>query len=292
MKKLFIGLFTVMLAVSFIACKPSSGTDDNSTTDQTSSGGDSNSNGGNQNPAPTYIGTKAPTEAKAVGDIVFTDGSATAYTTELTLTDAQKAAAIAVIYKVDGTKPYGVGLVHNRDGLAWCSNSASAYNQNIADIQCKPDDGGSEGNYTFANATDKDGSNNFEQIKSYLISMAENFITDDTTGEGAADRYPAFYFAKNYKDQTNSHVNGTDYEDGWYLPTLAELFDVWKEKETVDAVSALCGGSEFDDSEYWSSSQDASLKSNAYRLDFDSGEYYCVNKKNDEDYVCCIRAFN
>lgn len=49
---------------------------------------------------PTYIGTRNPTDAKEVGDIVFNDGSATPYTTELTLTPEQKDAAIAVIFYV------------------------------------------------------------------------------------------------------------------------------------------------------------------------------------------------
>ncbi|MBR6215439.1 MAG: hypothetical protein IKQ84_03430, partial [Spirochaetaceae bacterium] len=49
-------------------------------------------------PTVTYIGLKTPTETKAVGDIVFTDGSASPYTEELT--DEQKAAAIAVIFYV------------------------------------------------------------------------------------------------------------------------------------------------------------------------------------------------
>ncbi|MGN0725600.1 MAG: hypothetical protein ACI4LR_05450 [Treponema sp.] len=35
-------------------------------------------------PPVTYIGSKTPTETKAVGDIVFTDGSASPYTEELT----------------------------------------------------------------------------------------------------------------------------------------------------------------------------------------------------------------
>ena len=37
-----------------------------------------------------YIGTKAPTETKIVGDIMFSDGSATPYTADLELTSEQK----------------------------------------------------------------------------------------------------------------------------------------------------------------------------------------------------------
>ena len=46
----------------------------------------------------TYIGSKKPSVAKAVGDIVFNDGSATPYTSGMTITDEQKTAAIALIF--------------------------------------------------------------------------------------------------------------------------------------------------------------------------------------------------
>ncbi|MBP5603429.1 MAG: InlB B-repeat-containing protein [Treponema sp.] len=226
-----------------------------------------------------------------VGDIIFSDGNSVAYTSELTLTEAQKQNAIAVIYKVAGGKAYGVGLAHNRDGLAWCSDSANAYGKNIESIQCKPDDGGSEGNYTFNNVTDKDGSNNLTQIAQFLSSEGSG-TSDDTEGEGAAERYPAFYFAKNYAEQPGSHVSGTAYKSGWYLPTLAELFDIYKEIATVDAALDKCGGSKFDDEIYWSSSQYASYVSNAYLLGFGNGYWGNDVKKGKGCYVCCIRAFN
>ena len=85
-------------------------------------------------PPVTYIGSKTPTETKAVGDIVFTDGSASPYNDELT--DEQKAAAIAVIFYVGdendtlGAKTLGVGLITERTngmGLQWCLSDAVAY---------------------------------------------------------------------------------------------------------------------------------------------------------------------
>ena len=225
------------------------------------------------------LGTKAPDVAKAVGDIVFNDGSATPYTAELTLSDEQKAAAIAVIFKVDGGKTLGVGLKHNRSGLAWCTDDAKAYNRKINTIQCPPS--GDTGNLTFTG--DTDGSDNLEQIASFLTTAG---LADDTTD---ASKYPAFYFAKNYK--TTATNLGAAYENGWYLPTVAELFDIWKVKATVDAASSLCGGSQFGKSWYWSSSQYASDDYGAYILSFDCGDwgyvYKCVTS-----YVCAVRAFN
>ena len=174
-------------------------------------------NAGGSTGGSEILGTKAPGVAKAVGDIVFNDGSATPYTAELTLSDEQKAAAIAVIFKVDGGKTLGVGLKHNGSGLAWCTSDAKAYNTNIKTIQCPAS--GAAGNFTFTG--DTDGSDNLEQIASFLITAG---LADDTTGKDADKRYPAFYFAKNYKN-TATNLEAA-YGNGWYLPTVAELFDI------------------------------------------------------------------
>ena len=65
------------------------------------------------------------------------------------------------------------------------------------------------------------GSDNLEQIASFLITAG---LADDTTGKDADKRYPAFYFAKNYKN-TVTNLEAA-YGNGWYLPTVAELFDI------------------------------------------------------------------
>lgn len=208
-KNLFSMLVISVLALAFVGCADPAG---------------GNNAGGSTGGSGTF-GTKAPDVAKAVGDIVFNDGSVTPYTAELTLSDEQKAAAIAVIFKVDGGKALGVGLKHNRSGLAWCTSDANAYNKNIETIQCPAS--GDEGNLTFT--VDTDGSDNLEQIASFLTEAG---LADDTTGIDADKRYPAFYFAKNYKT-TATNLTST-YENGWYLPTVAELFDIWKVKATVD----------------------------------------------------------
>ena len=203
---------------------------------------------------PTYIGTKAPTEAKAVGDIVFSDGSATAYTSELTLTNEQKSKAIAVIFYVgtdcsnDSTsRTLGVGLAQNKSGLAWCLNSAGAYNVNITTIQ----------------ESDKNGSDNLEQIEAFEG-------VDDTATEA---NYPAFYFAKNYSSTATNL--GETYASGWYLPTVAELSMLYQVKATVNAALEAAGGTKIAaDTGYWSSSQYASYDLNAWNVWFGVGYLY------------------
>ena len=240
-----------------------------------------------------------------VGDIVFTDGSATPYTAGMTITDEQKAAAIALIFysgtglnsgdNTTTSRTLGVGLKHYMGDREWCHNTANAYLKNITTIQCKPDDGGSEGNYTWTGEQDKDGSDNLEQIAAFLSAEGSG-TTDDTSGDGASDRYPTFYFAKNYKE-TAKNIAGTDYEDGWYIPSLAELFQIYVNGKgdsrvfDVDTASETLGGSKFGTRDYWSSSQYTSYGW-AYHLRFEMGAWNAVDKAYGGNRICCIRAFN
>ena len=266
----------------------------------------SNGNNSSDN-VVTYIGTKAPTVAKEVGDIVFNDGSAIPYT-EFTGLDAatkdeKKTAAIALIFykgtglnsdAVGGTpdtttiRTLGVGLKHNRNGIAWCLDSAAAYSNNIQTIQCPSSE--ISGALTFTG--DKNGSDNLEQI--------EAFEEVDDTGTDA--NYPAFYFAKNYKgeklgSESSSRIPaGSEFENGWYLPSIAELFQIYSCSAdstngfNIDAASEALGGNKFKESWYISSSQCVEDNGHAYVISKEGiGAYF---KYSSYYYVCAIRAFN
>ena len=226
----------------------------------------------------------------SVGDIVFADGTATAWREGLVFTDAQKKAAVAVIFYAGtecsnsgGRRVLGVGLAQNQSGLAWCVSDAEAYNVNITTIQCEAS--GSAGSLTFSG--DLDGSDNFGQIGAFL---RENGIPDDTADESL---YPAFYFPKNYAESEGSNVRGTKFESGWYLPTIAELSQIWKNRPTVNAAIEACGGTQFDLSKiYWSSSQYAAPDVNAYILYFTNGDWYGDDSGYPYGFACAVRAFN
>ena len=259
----------------------------------------------------TYIGTKAPNVAKEVGDIVFNDGSTMPYAAFTALTDEEKdtkkTSAIALIfYKGTGlnsddakgnadnttSRTLGVGLKHNRSGLAWCKYRVNAYDKNITTIQCPAS--GSSRALTFTG--DKNGSDNLEQIEAF----------DEVDDTATATNYPAFYFAKNYKEQTIGSETvsripaGSEFENGWYLPSIAELFQIYACRADatngfdIDAASSALGGDNFGTSGYWSSSQDASKDNSACRFNFNYGECGSVDKAWDgnNSYVCAIRAFN
>lgn len=249
------------------------------------------------------IGTKAGPDA--VGDIVFNDGSATPYSESLNLTEAQQKAAIAVIFYKgtelnndadDGTsdtttvRTLGVGLVHNTTGLSWCLDTAMAYNINITTIQCTITGSGAS---TMEYAGDKNGSNNFDQIKAMLG------INDDTSITG---NYPAFEYAINYKNQkigseSKSRIEGTSYENGWYLPSYAELAEIYKACDNttipLNSVIEKCGTDvvQFDmNANHWSSSQYASDNKWACRFHF-LWLFDQYDKVNNDSHVCAIREF-
>ena len=281
------------LAFGFVAC---------------SSDDDDSKNDNNGNNTVTYIGAKKPTEAKTVGDIVFTDGSATAYSVSLTLTDEQKAAAVAVIFyagtglnsddasgNADTTtkRTLGVGLTHQTTKVAWCTDTANAYNKEITAIECVM-----QQDKSFSGK--KNGIDNLAKIADMLGATGSG-TTDDTATEA---NYPAFYFAKNYASKDGSHVSGTDYASDWYLPSVAELYQLREAKDTVNAASELCGGATFaDTASYWSSTQceddgddtdDEDGLTDAYRaymIQF-SGIYLDEMPKSEaEGFACAIREF-
>lgn len=269
--------------------------------------------GGTSNPgyftAANYIGSKRPLEPKEVGDIVFNDGSSMPYTEftalDTSVQDEKKTAAIALIFykgtglnsdNADGTsdntttRTLGVGLQHRLYEVRWCKHTnatdyANAYDKNIITIQCSK--GGSFGSYIFTG--DKNGKDNLEQIGTYL---ANNSSEDDTVIE---DNYPAFYFGKNYMNVTGSNVSGTAYENGWYLPSVAELYQIYTcmadpiDGFNVDLASEALGGDKFGDKYYWSSTQYPSDDNSVYHIKegsvSDSGKGYTLS------LTCCIREF-
>lgn len=313
--KLILTILLCITAISFIACSsPSNSGSDNSGNTGTAGTGTGGSGGGNENSTVTYIGTKAPAEAKAVGDIVFNDGSAMAYTDWVALENGddkttKKNAAIALIfYKGTGlnsdvnnvadtttSRTLGVGLKHNKNGLALCTSSANARNKNITTIQCSAS--GDAGSLTFTG--DKNGSNNLEQIAAFLSAEGSE-TTDDTTGEGASDRYPAFYFGKNYATSmvTNIAAN-SEFATGWYLPSIAELFQIYACRADttngfdIDAASEALGGDKFEDLMCRSSSQNAFSDRPWCGIYFYDGDWDDGGDIDASNSVCCsIRAFN
>lgn len=263
------------------------------------------------------IGSKAPSEAKEVGDIVFSDGSAMAYSDYDELNADDKAVlkpyAIALIFysgtglndAVDTTtvRTLGVGLAHGSE--QWCSSSAKAYSNNISSIQCVPEDNKDLPPYTFSSTADKNGSDNINQIAVYLKALGSpnndtSLEGSSTSGFTAGGNYPAFFAAKDYFAQ--QLPDGTVFSErlfagtgacveGWYLPSFAELYQIYLCKTTfdLDAASTALGGATFGSFTYWSSSQDTTANC-ARMMAFDDGSNF-AEAKISTNRICAIREF-
>ena len=164
-----------------------------------------------------------------VGDFILKDGTILSKDTELTDTQKSNVAAVIVRAAADGKPALGVGIVHNRSGLAWCTKSATGYSTNITALQ-----GDKTSDYM-------DGSDGWEKLKKACSDAESN-----------PENYPAWNYSLTYAE-TNGLTGAL--ATGWYLPTLAELDTIYQNKTAVDTSLSKAGGSTFGTSWYWSCCQ-------------------------------------
>ena len=206
-----------------------------------------------------------------VGDILFTDGTRMkAENVKYGVPDSQAAKAFGVIGRITygGCKGYAVGVQKSATSLQWAPEYTTGYNTNFTGIQGTTTSG------------DMDGSDNWEHICS----------KDSTASQNQATTYPAFNFANTYG--TTAGLTGTEYENGWYLPSVAELCDVYVNKIAVQESLAAVNGFNLTSGYYWSSSQAAFGYSYAYKVDFSDGYVSSDYKDYDYSYVLVLQTFN
>ena len=233
-----------------------------------------------------------------VGDIVFADGTATAWHKGLTLTQEQKKATVAVIFYAGNTgdalgkKMLGVGLRHatgRENALSWArftsnTDKAEGYDAKIEGILCLPNRNSSAENATFIG--DTDGKNNWA------------VLCDAVNDEGKTGNYPAWEWVNAYA--SSASLTG-ECANGWYLPTVAELCMLYRAKDTVNAALDCAGGMKITDTgdcaAYWSSSQSPYNNNSAWSVWFEedfiikSGDLG-AGEKHGEYSVCAIRNFS
>lgn len=199
----------------------------------------------------------------AVGDFVLKDG------TILSKDETPESGTVAavIVRAATNDKPaLGVGIVHSRSCLVWCTGSVAGYSTNITALQ-----GDKTSGYT-------DGSDGWEKLKEACSDAESN-----------PENYPAWNYCRNYG--ANNGLE-RDLATGWYLPTVAELYTIYQNKTAVDTSLTKAGGSQFGRSWYWSCCQGPSSSSDARELVFNDGDMGDYGKSEDLSYVCSVRAFN
>ena len=217
----------------------------------------------------------------SVGDVLLNTGTIIPHANVNTMTDDQKAAAVGVLYALDdeGTPRGWLGLYNSAGGTnsgyyTWAKSETTGYSTKIDNIVCVAT-GTTASTATFTG--DTDGSDNWTEI-----------CTVDSTGASdAATNYPAFNYVNNYASTFN--LTG-DYATGWYMPSIAELCYIYRNKDSLNEVLNTLGGIQLDNSRYWSSSQDPYGSSSAWYVYLSDGGVGSSYKYLSR-WVCCVRAF-
>ena len=258
--KWFAVLSVMVMALAVAGCSnPSSGNE--STTG--SSGGSGNSSGTGNSGVDNPVSQQPDYSKCVVGDFVLKDGT---ILSKDSTPEGGTVAAVIVRAAADDKPALGVGIVHNRSGLAWCTESAAGYNTNITALQ-----GDKTSDYM-------DGSDGWDKLKAACSDAASN-----------PENYPAWNYSLTYAK--NNGLTG-DLATGWYLPTLAELYTIYQNKAVVNASLSKAGGSQFYTSYYWSCCQCPSDDNAARLLYFYDGSTGIHSKYDINYYVCSVRAFN
>ncbi len=237
--------------------------------------------------AHVHVYLKAPVKPKpdTIGDIVLEDGTAVAYENRSKLSETQKWHSIAVIF-YDGKASTDLGNCVLGVGLAegignWCYDTETASYIKIPEITANPIRWGEpvthaefgkevpvfgypkrERQVTFTGAMDGQirGTHNLSKVQSYLGN------------DFHLEKMKAFEYCEKYKDQDGSRlkwIEDTKYQTGWYLPTIAELTELFAKVGLVNrCISDVYGKTIISfvatNDYYWSSSQASGKKLEAW----------------------------
>ena len=222
----------------------------------------------------------------SVGDVLLNDGTIIAYSVDsLSFTEEQKQQAVGVIYAFN---EYGVpagylGINNSYNGTnsgryMWATPETKGYNINFTDIQCTPSVWGSGAAERVMITGDTEGIDNWAYICS-IDSDAVNCVISN---------YPVFNYVNNYAK--NFGITG-DYTNRWYLPSLAELCCIYRNKTVLNSVLDALNGIKLYNDYYWSSSQYVNRDDYALYIDFRDGNIICYDK-NRKLNVCVIHPFD
>jgi len=188
-----------------------------------------------------------------------------------------------------GSNSYGVprmiALHTSGSDLVWAKDGSTGYKTKFEGIICRPSQTGNGAAETATFTGDTDGSDNWEYIKA----------VDPAGSADAATNYPAFHWVDQYNTQYAAQLGGINF--AWYMPSLAELCEVYKNRESINESLAKIReqNSSYADSSlgtswYWSSSQSSLNDNLAWYVIFSDGNVG-NGYKGYNDRVCCLAGF-
>ena len=179
--------------------------------------------------------------------------------------------AVGVCYAIDSYgKPRGWLGIYNSANITY---NWGMSDKNLVGIECKP----STFDATTATFTgDTDGCDNCAYICAEDSSVVNWGL------------YYAFNYVNNYA--SSNGLTGK-YATDWYMPSIAELCYIYRNKDVLNSVLNVLGGTKLSGKKYWSSSQ--GNNKTAWVVYFSTGALLDLTKNDfsNELSVCCIRKF-
>ena len=190
---------------------------------------------------------------------------------------------------IAGVNCYGsaIGIaLHYASKLSWAKYGSTSYNTKFEGIIGNPSKTGDGAASTATFTGDLDGSDNWHYICS---------IDPDGTAN-AAENYPAFDWVNRYNTTYADVLAGADIK--WYMPSLAELCEIYKNREAINESFATINGlgSSYADSwiyseECWSSSQIDDYMGSVWIVYLYYGSIGNRSKGSSDIGCICITAF-
>ncbi|MBO7582362.1 MAG: hypothetical protein J6T20_01060 [Treponema sp.] len=241
MKKLFLILAAIFAVAMITGCTQPS----------------SPAGGGNGSAVTTKTIKAAP---DTVGDIVLKNGTAIAYYDGLTLTDQEKADAIAVIFYAGGdnelgSRKLGVGLKEFIDMRSFYAQGSNTKGRKSNDAK-----------------DELNGLNNQNIMEDY-----DDFDSSDDSD----NKYPAFYWTDNYDEEIPVQWADTSgYGQNWYVPAIKELKKLLEQSTIVNKAFAKISDTadkfpETGYKSYWSSTTD-NTPTNSISQEMYENAYYFI----------------
>ena len=157
---------------------------------------------------------------------------------------------VGIVFDIYGV-PKILALRVSGQKLTWAKNFTSGYATLFEKIICTPHKTGDRVAGTATFRGDTDGSDNWNYVKSI-----------DPAGTAVAANYPAFNWVNTYNTTYAAQLGSSNLM--WYMPSIAELCEIYRNKEKIDAslkaIHDLPDGGTYADAffkseSYWSSSQ-------------------------------------
>ena len=102
------------------------------------------------------------------------------------------------------------------------------------------------------------------------------------------ENYPLFYSALHYKDFP---LVPEKYKTGWYVPTVKEMCEIYKNKDALNEILARYNGDLINNDFYWTSSQNDEKASSAIAVRFQNGAIFKYYDKSNAIYSRYLREF-